>query len=166
MPGTTIGMSMNFGYPGSFSRNPDCIIRNQVSKGGIPFGAALILNGDNTFSVFGAANTAADFIGVSVREVKQQTDYFSTDIIYKDGQPTDALTRGSCTVKVTSGTPVANGPVFIRIAENAAFPDSAIGDFVGEADGANTIQLDNCVFRSGKIDGNGVSEITVLTRKA
>jgi hypothetical protein len=159
-------MTMNYGYPGSFSRSPDNLTRNQVAKGDIPFGAPLILNADNTFSVFDPAKTAADFVGVAVREVKQQTGYFSTDVLYKDGQPADCLTRGSCTVKVTSGTPSANSPVFIRIAENAAFPGSAVGDFVAEADGANTLELTNTVFQSGKIDGNGVAEITVLTRQA
>jgi len=166
MPGKTIGMTMNLGFPGSHSRSPDDIHQNRPASGVIPFGAPLILNNDGTFSQFGAANTADDFVGVALRVVKQQTDYYSNDVVYNDKDPCDGKMRGSVAVKITGGTPYAGSPVFIRIAENVASPDSAIGDFVASADGTNTIQLNNAVFHSGKVDSNGVSEITVLTRKA
>lgn len=166
MPGKTIGMSLNFGYPGSYSRNPDCVIRNEVAAGDIPFGAPVVLNADGSFSAFKAANTAEQFVGVSIREVKQQTDYYSDEVVYKDKEPVDCLMRGSAVVKITSGTPKANSAVYIRIAESDDFPGSKVGDFVAEADGAKTVQLTNAVFYNGKIDSNGVAEITVLSRKA
>jgi len=159
-------MTLDYGYPGTFSRNPDDIAQNRPAKGDIPFGAPCILNDDGTFSKFGATNTAADFVGVARRIVKQQSDYYSTEVVYKDAEPTDCHMRGSITVKITSGTPTAGSPVFIRVAKNAAFPDAEVGDFAASADGANTVQLDNAVFHSGKVDNNSVSEITVLTRKA
>jgi hypothetical protein len=116
--------------------------------------------------VFGPTNGAADFAGVAVRTVKQQTDFHSTLVKYKDMEPADFLTRGAIMVEITSGTPTAGSPVFIRIADNPAFPGSAAGDFVASDDGVNTVELDNAVFHSGKVDSNGVAEITVLTRKA
>jgi len=166
MPGKAIGMTLDFGYPGTYSRNPDCVIQNRPASGDIPFGAPLILNSDGTFSTFGEDNTANDFVGVACRIVKQQTDYFKEGVEYRNQEPTDAIMRGSVTVKITSGAPTAGSPVFVRVAENTASPDSKVGDFVAAADGTNTIQLSNAVFHTGKVDNNSVAEITVLTRKA
>jgi len=166
MPGKAIGKSLDLGYPGTFSRNPDCVIQNRPTKGDTQFGAPVKLNSDSTFTAIGAGDTAAAFVGIAVRIVKQQTDYYSTQVVYKDKESMDVLTHGSVTVRVTSGAPTAGSPVFIRIAANPAFPDSKVGDIVAAADGANTIQLSNAVFHTGKVDANGVAEITVLTRKA
>lgn len=166
MPGKVIGQTLDFGFPGSFSRNADCITINRRGVGEINFGAPVVMKGDNTVSAFGADNAATDFIGIAIREVKQQTNYLSNDVKYTDGDPTDVLTRGSAVVHITSGKPKANDPVHIRIAENAALPQSAIGDFVAEADGDMTVKLDNVVFTTGKVDTNGVAEVTILTRKA
>jgi len=166
MPGKVIGQHLDYGYPGTFSRNADCIIINRRGTGEISFGAPVVMNDDNTVTAFGDSNTAAEFIGVAVREVKQQTNYLSNNVKYIDGDPTDVITRGSVVVGISSGTPKANGPVYIRIAENASYPESKIGDFVAEADGSNTVELDNVVFTTGKKDGNNVAEVTVLSRKA
>jgi len=159
-------MTMNYGYPGTFSRNPDDITQNRPAKGDIPFGAPLVLNPDSTFSKFGADNAAPDFVGIAARIVKQQTDYYSAGVSYKDKEPVDCIMRGSVTVQVTGGTPKAGSPVYLRIEENTDFPDSKVGDIVASADGSKTVKLDNAVFHSGKVDSNGVAEITVLTRKA
>ena len=74
MPGSVIQLTMNFGYPGSYSRMPDDVVMNKPVKSDsadIKFGSAVILNGDNTFSAAGADLTTDNFAGIAVREVKQ-----------------------------------------------------------------------------------------------
>lgn len=170
MPGKVIGKTMNIGYPGSFSRNADCIIAARCVRTeddlAIRFGEPVILNADNTYSRFGADNTAADFVGIAVREVKQATDYYNPAGSYRPGEPCDVLMRGAVCVEVHNGTPSAGGKVYIRIAENAAYPNGIIGGIEAAADGANTIELANVRFTTGNIDGNNVAEITILTRNA
>jgi hypothetical protein len=171
MPIQTIGTTLNIGYPGSFSRNADCIIANRVIKNtdaaGPAFGDPVILNADNSYSKFGAAHTAAQFVGVAVREVKQATDYMNQgDVVYRPGEPADVLKRGDVCVKVNNGIPTAGGTLYIRIAANATIPAGVIGGFEAVADGANTIALTNAAFSTGNMDSNNVAEITILTRKA
>jgi len=168
MPGKVIGKTMNIGYPGNFARNADCIIAARCvrleDELAIRFGDAVILNEDDTYSRFGAENTAAEFIGVAVREVKQATDYYSPAGSYLPGQPCDVLLRGAVCVEVHNGTPKAGGKAYLRIAENAAYPNGVIGGFEAAADGANTLELLNVRFTTGNMDGNNVAEITILTR--
>ncbi len=170
MPGKVIGKTMNIGYPGSFSRNADCIIAARGVKTDdtdpVSFGDAVVLNTDNTYSRFGATNTAAQFVGVAVREVKQATDYFSPAGSYLQGQPCDALLRGAVCVAVRNGTPTAGGKVYIRIAKNATYPNGIVGGFEAAADSTNTVELTNVRFTTGHMDGNNVAEITILTRNA
>ncbi len=82
MPIGTIGTSMNYGYPGSFARNGDCVIMPRPVKStdsvGPSFGDPVVLNTDNTYSKFGASGTFATFAGVAVREVKQASVYTAT----------------------------------------------------------------------------------------
>lgn len=168
MPGTAIGITMNLGYPGNFSRNADCIIANRCvatdDEVAINFGDAVILNDDDTYSRFGASNVASDFAGVAIREVKQATDYYKPAGSYLAGQACDALLRGSVCVIVRNGTPTSGGKVYIRIAENSAYPNGVIGGFEAAADGDKTILLPNVKFTTGNIDSNNISEITILTR--
>lgn len=170
MPGKVIGKTMNIGYPGSFSRNADCIIAARCVKTDdempINFGDPVVLNDDDTYSRFGEAHTADDFIGIAIREVKQSTDYFSPAGSYFPGQACDALMRGAVCVVVHNGTPKAGGKVYIRIKANAAYPNGVIGGIEAAADGANTIELANVRFTTGNMDGNNVAEITILTRNA
>lgn len=171
MPIQTIGTTLNIGYPGSFSRNADCIIASRVIKtadaAGPAFGDPVILNADNTYSKFGAAHTATQFAGVAVREVKQATDYMNQgDVVYRPGEQADAILRGAVCVKINNGVPAAGGTVYIRIAENGAIPAGVVGGFEAVADGSNTVALTNAVFTTGQIDSNNVAEITILTRKA
>lgn len=167
MPGQVIQKTLNYGYPGSVSRGNDTVIINRrVKEGEIAFGAPAILNPDNSLSAFGAGNTADDFIGVAVREVKQTTDYYSPTGKYLENEPADIITRGSVTVQVKVGTPTARGKVYIRVAANEAIPDGVVGGFEAAADGENTIQLKNVVFATGQMDANKVAEITILSRNA
>lgn len=164
MPGSTVGKKMNNGYPGGVSRNIDAIITNKISKGEIPFGAPVVLNADNSYSAFGKTNTAADFVGISVREVKQAINYNTSSSGYLDKERTDALNRGYICIKVNNGKPSPNGKVYIRIKENVSITDGVIGGFEAEADGTNTIELPNVRFTTGELDSNKVAEITILNR--
>jgi hypothetical protein len=176
-PGGVIGISMNNGFPGSYSRNGDCVIANRLVKptdlGGPDFGKPVVVNSDNTYSdvarfiAAGGAMTAALFAGVAVREVKQATAYSAAATgNYAPGQPCDVIQRGSCVVTCNVGTPVANGPVYLRIAANGAIPAGVIGGFEAAADGGNSVLLTNCQWSTGVKDANGVAEITILQRLA
>jgi hypothetical protein len=169
MPGKTIGIEMNLGYAGSFARTPDCIIMNRKAKTtDIPFGAPVVLNGsDNTYSAFGATNTAAQFVGVAVREVKQAVNYASqNNVYYPAGEPCDVIERGNVVVKCGKGTPTAGGAVYIRVTANASYPDQAVGSFEAEADSNKTVKLLNAVWATGKIDGNKMCELAIYRSAA
>ena len=64
MPGTVIGQSLNLGYAGKISRNPNNKVNSRFVKSildgngaetlsAIPFGFAVVTNTDNTYSKFG-----------------------------------------------------------------------------------------------------------------
>ncbi|MCL6442062.1 MAG: hypothetical protein K6T83_01125 [Alicyclobacillus sp.] len=175
MPGSVIGKTLNLGFPGNVSRSADAIIENRAvsaSSSPIPFGAAVVLNPDNTYSLFGASNTAAQFAGVAIREVKQGVNYSSyyvgasnTTQSYSPGQPCDVLERGAVTVVCQLGTPTAGGKVYIRVATNASYPNAVIGGFEAQADGTNNVLLPNCQWKTNQIDGNNVAELQILTRQ-
>lgn len=166
--GYAIGKSLNLGYPGNISRSADAVISNRIVRSSdtanINFGDPVVLNADNTVSAFGATGTAATFLGIAVREVKQNTDYFASQGYYEPGQPCDVAERGTLTVTCNVGTPTAGGAVYVRIATNASIPNGVVGGFEAGADGANTIQLTNAKWKTGKIDANKVAEVTILTR--
>ena len=92
MPGTVIGKSLSLGYAGKVSRNPSNKIDSKFVKSilngsgvetlsPVPFGAALVLNTDNTVSLFGQTGSgvksaaAAAFAGIAVAEVRQSMTY-------------------------------------------------------------------------------------------
>lgn len=175
MPGAAIGIELNLGYPGTVSRSVDTITtaRRLQSKiegdketaSPILFGEAVILNNeDNTYSKFGEGNTAKDFVGIAVREVKQTIDYYSSAGAYLPNEIMDVLNRGSITVNCNNGTPTAGGKVFIRIKENPAIPDGKVGQFEAIADADNTIEIPNLKWATNKLDKNRVAEVTILTR--
>ncbi|MBD5572388.1 structural cement protein Gp24 [Clostridium botulinum] len=174
MPGAAIGIELNLGYPGTVSRSVDTIITARKLQSNIQdgketaspvlFGEAVILNEDNTYSKFGEGNTAKDFVGIAVREVKQTIDYYSSAGAYLPNETMDVLNRGSITVNCNNGTPAAGGKVFIRIKENPAIPDGKVGQFEAIADVENTIEISNLKWATNKLDKNRVAEVTILTR--
>lgn len=167
MPGKVIHKTMDLGYPGNVSRSNDNIVINRrVGEGDVPFGAPVVLQEDNSIVAFGAEHDAADLAGIAARIVKQTADYYNPSGVYLEGEPADVLARGSITVEVKSGTPVAGGKVYIRIAENEAIPEGVVGGFEAEADGENTVELTNVKFTTGNMDANKVAEVTVLSRHA
>ncbi|OPY84197.1 MAG: hypothetical protein A4E65_00335 [Syntrophorhabdus sp. PtaU1.Bin153] len=170
MPGKVIGTSMNVGFPGSYARTPDCIMKaRKVKTTGFDFGDPVVLNTDNTYTKFGASGTLAKFAGFAVREVKQFAGSFTSqgDGSYAVGDVADVLERGEICVTVTRGTPVAGGAVYVRTVLGGT-PDSGavVGGIEAEApgDGGTSIQLTNCAFSTGEMDANGVAEVVVKTR--
>lgn len=168
MPGAAVGKALNFGYPGNVARSADAIITNRIVKSDsadIAFGDAAILNSDNTYSRFGASGTAAAFAGVAVREVKQSTVYGNNvSGSYKPLEPCDVIERGTVNVVCTVGTPTAGGDVYIRVTANGSIPDGVVGGFEAAADSTNTIKITNAKWKTGKLDGNRVAELTILAR--
>lgn len=168
MPGKVIGKILNLGYPGSVSRSVDAIIDNRVIKVTdtvpVPFGSAVVLNSDNTYSAVTDTTTADQFGGIAVREVKQSTDYFSAIGQYNPGEPADVLTRGSVTVYCNNGTPTAGGKVYLRVKANVAVPNGVVGQLEAAADGTNSIELPNLRWTTGQLDANKVAEVTILTK--
>ena len=114
----------------------------------------------------------AVFSGIAVREVKTQLSYPYTpggsEIgYYAAGQMTEALVRGAIAVKIYNGTPLQNGPVYIRVALNTGtYPLGIVGGLECISDGANSVLLPNFTFKTGAQDTNGVSEVTILNRIA
>src|ERR1700744_393791 len=119
MPGTTIGTSMNFGYPGTFARNGDCVTGNRLvnptDATGPNFGKVVVLIPNATggyvsdLAVFIANSgtfSMSNFLGFSVREVKSFETYAvgpgagPTFGNYAPNSPCDYLERGSISLVV------------------------------------------------------------------
>jgi hypothetical protein len=169
---------MNLGYPGTFSRNGDCIIAARLVKStdtnNVYFGDAVFLNGDSTGGTFsdavqiGGSITMAAFAGIAVREVKSNETFLPVPTLgfYAPGAPCDVLERGAVIVPYhafsANPAPVAGGKVYLRIATNGV--GTAVGQFESAADGGNTIQLTNAFFTTGLLDANNNVEITLVGR--
>lgn len=181
MPGTVIGIAMNIGYPGSYARNGDCVIAARPVKptdtANVNFGDPVVLNSDSTggtysqlagFVAGGGTFTQALFAGFAVREVKSAESFFGTGNsapswnYYSPGAPCDVIKRGSVVVKVNVGTPTAGGLVYVRTVLNGAIPAGLVGGVEAAADSTNTVQLTNCRFFTGILDGNNCAEVEIL----
>lgn len=192
MPGTVIGKTMNNGYPGTYSRNGDCVIEarqiNTTDASGPAFGNAVCLVQNATGGFFADAAVLVGqshtpvmtqganycFAGFAVREVLTQVATYTpaqplTPLIqsYTPGQQCDVLVRGTITVVVKDPQAAgytAGGKVYLRTVLNGAFPSAKVGDLETAADGGNTIQLTNVFMTTGNVDSNSVLEVTVITR--
>ena len=170
MSGKAIGISMNFGYPGNYARTPDDIVASRLlneESEAIPFGAAVCIKDDNTYTAVVAATTAADIAGIALRVVKQAISYSEQNYTeYQPGAYMSVLERGAATVVCNVGTPKANGKVYVRIKANTSVANGVVGGFEAAADGDNTIEIPNMRWTSGAMDTNRVCEVTLLTRVA
>lgn len=168
MAGKAIGISMNYGFPGTYARTPDDIITSRQLKSdsaSVPYGCALMVNSDNTYSAVDSTFTAAKFGGVALRTVKQAISYDDqNETAYNASEIVSALNRGGVVVKCNNGTPTAGGDVYVRIKANTAIANGVVGGFEAAADSANTVKLTNAQWTNGYVDANGVAEITILTR--
>ena len=157
-----IGKSLNNGYAGSYSRQPDQIIDTHIAAGAFNFGAALVYSSGNVVE-FGATNVAADFVGVASREVKTTPNYTTGVGGYLSGDPVPVFKRGRILVKCQNGTPALNGDVYVRVALNASYPDAVIGGYEAASDTTNSVKLTNAKWR-GPADANGIAELSILTQ--
>ena len=191
MPGAVVGTSMNLGFPGTYSRNGDCIITPRQVKStdsaGPKFGAAVVLIQDSTNGKWSDAavamaggvtptmtqGTNGCFAGFAVREVKTLLSYNTTQPItpliqgYAPGDIADVIERGSVTVVVKdpqSAGYKAGQSVYLRTVVNGAFPSAAVGDLETAADAGKTVQLTNVYMQSGLVDANSVVEVTIQSR--
>jgi hypothetical protein len=174
MPAQTIGTSLLQGFPGTISRNGSNIVfARQVQStdaNGPAFGAAVVLNANNTYSDLGAfitaggTFTAVNFGGIAVREAKSFTSFFTQNgtVSYFPGDACDALLFGEAPVVVNVGTPTAGSPVYVRVSANGA--NTIVGGFEAASDTTHTVLLTNAKFTTGVIDSNNVSELSILSR--
>ncbi len=161
-----IGKTMTHGYAGSYSRQPDSVIdTHAVSENGqaICFGLGVVYGIDGAVLLPSAGTTAGQFVGIAVREIKSATDFMNQNIgAYNLGEAAPIMKRGCVNVACQRGTPKMGSAVYMRIAENTSYPNAVIGGFEAEADGENTVKLDNCQWR-GSADTNGIAELRILT---
>lgn len=167
------------GFPGHVSRSGIRVIRARrvlaSTANPIQFGAGVVINAANNayqsiadFIAGGGTFTAALFAGVAVAEVNTTTGYPYTPGSpitgsYLQNEPAEVLEQGTgILVQVNVGTPVSQGPVYVRKLANGSIPAGVVGGFEAAADGTNTVQLTNAVF-TGQVDSNGVAEIAILS---
>lgn len=165
MRGQVIGKSMLHGYAGSYSRQPDMVVDTHPLGGSdaLPFGMAIVYDTDLTAKAFGASNTATDFVGVALREVKSATDYLNQNVgNYVPGEAIPVMKRGCVNVICQNGTPALGGTVYVRTATNASYPNAVIGGFEAAEDTGKTVKLTNVQWK-GTADANGVAEMRILT---
>ena len=168
MTGKAIGISLNYGYPGNYARTPDDIVASRLlnaTSDSVPFGAAVCINSDNTYSAVNDTTTAADVAGIALRVVKQAISYTEQNYTeYKPGEYMSVLERGAATVVCNVGTPTANGKVYLRIKKNTSITNGVVGGFEAAADTGNTIEIPNMRWTNGSMDANRICEVTLLTR--
>lgn len=160
-----IGKTMDHGYAGSYSRQPDMIVNTRPAGGteNIPFGAALMYGDNGAVVPMGAGATAEKFVGVAAREIKSSLNYLEQSPgAYYPTEPVPVFQRGAISVKCNVGTPALGGDVYVRIAANDAIPTGVVGGFEAAADGDNTVKLTNCQW-AGPADANGIAELRILT---
>lgn len=168
MPGSTIGINMNYGFPGQASRHGDEVSRTRpvkASTSNIKFGAPVVQNSDGSVQLFGATNVAADFCGIAMRKVKSATVYpYQNFGYYSPEEPCDILQRGGITTICAWGTPAVNAPVYVRIGvtEGTSPAGAAIGDLGAAPEGtavagSNTYTISTNAAASDKITFGGVT---------
>lgn len=165
MPGKVIGIALNNGYAGTQSRTVDAIIQNRIAASDIAFGEPVVLTSSNKWDKVDSSTTATDIAGIAIREVVQANTFDpQSNSDYLEGSACDVMVRGNCTVKCQRGTPTAGSAVYIRIAENASYPDCVVGGFEASSDTTNSIQVSNIEWTTGKIDENYIAEVTIKSR--
>lgn len=150
------------------------------------FGDLLVLDPTNTYLTLaefiknGGTLTANTPLGVAQQNVKTNTVYPTQGTAfasitqsgnYPPSSIADALTRGTINVFVNNnnGSQFAGQGVFVRVKANAAIPAGIVGGIEAVADGANTVQVTNLVFKTGVMSVDPVTslvtaQVTLLTR--
>lgn len=161
MSANVIGTSLNLGYPGNVSRNDPrtFIMSRSVKTAAIPFGTAVKLNTDNTYSPITSDDAFAVFAGVALRNVKQQTIYASNATgQYEVNEGCDVLEQGFVTVKTNvSNAITAGGDVYATFNADKSFLQ------FDSVTATGAIKLTNCRWASNVQDANGVAEIAIIS---
>lgn len=159
--GNTIGLVMDHGYAGAYSRQPDQIIDTRFAgSGGVAFGQPVKYSSGAVVG-FGAGDAATAFVGVAAREVKSSLNYLTGTAGYAENEPVPVFKRGRINVKCNVGTPALNGDVYVRIAANALIPDGVVGGFEASSDSTNSVKLTNAKW-AGPADANGIAELEIM----
>ena len=162
MQNQIIGKTLQHGYAGSYSRQPDTIIDTHPAAGAIAFGAGVVYGTGGAVRTAATGDTAAAFVGVAVREVKSALNYRNQNVgSYVQYDAVPVIKRGCVNGICENGTPALDGDVYLRITANASLPNAFVGGFEAAADGNNSVKLTNVKWK-GAADGNGGAEIRIL----
>ena len=162
MQNQIIGKTLQHGYAGSYSRQPDTIIDTHPAAGAIAFGAGVVYGTGGAVRTAATGDTAAAFVGVAVREVKSALNYLDQNKgSYAQYDAVPVIKRGCVNVICQNGTPALDGDVYLRITANASKPNCPVGGFEAAADSTNSVKLTNVKWKGGA-DVNGVAEIRIL----
>ena len=170
MPAGTIGITMNYGYPGQASRHGDEVSRTRpVATGSndIYFGTPVVQNADGSVQAFGATNTASDFCGIAMRKVKSAIVYpYQNRGYYRPGEPCDILQRGGISAVCEWGTPKVGSKVYVRtkVVGGVSPADAQVGDLGAADETGNVVALEGVVWSTGA-DERKVAEVTIKTRQ-
>ena len=163
MPGQVIGTSLCRGYPGTFSRQNILLAVARVAGADIPFGATVQYDASGNVIPMDANGTAAKFLGIASREVKQAESYDGNTFgQYAAKELATIITQGAVSVVCNVGTPTVNGSVYLRVKANEAIEDGIVGGLEASADSTNTVELTNVRWTSDGKDDNNVAEIRIL----
>jgi hypothetical protein len=125
--GFVIGKQLNNGYPGNVSRSMDTIITNRpvqsTDASGIPFGGAVVLNPDNTYSLVGNSTTTLTTALVS------GTSYTTLAVVALTAPVDvgDAVVLGAGGQTVTASAAAAVGATTISVVSFSANAAYAVG---------------------------------------
>lgn len=170
MPGTTIGINMNYGYPGQASRHGDEVSRTRAvaaDSADIKFGAPVAMGDDGTVHAWTATDKAEAFAGIAMRKVKSAVIWPYQDWgVYRASEPCDMLQRGGVSALCAWGTPKVNGTVYVRtkVVSGTSPEGAAIGDLGADNEAGNCIELTGVKW-SSDADARNVAELTILTRQ-
>jgi hypothetical protein len=142
----------------------------------VAFGETFVLNTDNTYSsvksylLKGAGSIlGTTAVGIAASNVNINPTYNTVgtnDVltpggVYTPGSMMDGLVQGTINVSCNAGTPVAGGPVWMRVAPNAAVPNGVVGGLEAVAD-PNPVSATTLTTTSGSANatvssGTGLS---------
>lgn len=162
MSGKTIGLNMNYGFAGSYARQPDMVITTKPNKdtNAIKFGTVL-MQASGGVKAADATLTAGTFVGIAARQIQSASVYNAQNDAgqYEPNAPVSCFQVGRINVFVADGTPALYGDVYVRIVASGT---KAVGDIECAADSTNTVKLTNCQF-GGPKDANGIAELVIFT---
>lgn len=185
------GLEISSGTASSTTVTPTTL--NGLSNGMLVFGSGIpagtyitsvnFATGTITISKAATATATvnlffAKFAGIAAREVRTNLAYpygtpGSTQVgYYPPASYVSILVRGGIIVQIPVGTPVAEGPAYLRTILNGSVPAGLVGSLEANSDTTNSILLASlpsiasAFFKNGVVDANNLCELTLLNRVA